>query len=52
VESLVNHPAAMTHASMPESARRELGIGDGLVRRSVGVEEEEDLLADLDQALG
>ncbi len=52
VESLVNHPAAMTHASMPESDRRELGIGDGLVRLSVGVEEEEDLLADLDQALG
>ncbi len=51
VESLANHPAAMTHASVPEETRRELGIGDGLVRLSVGVEDAEDLLADLDQAL-
>lgn len=50
-ESLVEHPALMTHASLPASVRDELGIGDTLVRLSVGIETEADLLADLDQAL-
>ena len=52
VESLVNHPAVMTHASVPPERRNALGIGDDLVRLSVGVEEEADLRADLDAALG
>jgi cystathionine gamma-lyase len=52
VESLVNHPAVMTHASIPPARRAELGIGDDLVRLSVGVEALEDLRADLAQALG
>ena len=51
VESLANHPATMTHASMPEPIRREIGIGDGLIRLSVGVEDGSDLVGDLDQAL-
>lgn len=51
VESLVEHPAIMTHASLPASQRSALGIGDGLVRLSVGIETESDLLADLEQAL-
>ncbi len=51
VESLANHPATMTHASIPEPIRREIGIGDGLVRLSVGVEDIRDLIADLEQAL-
>jgi len=51
VESLVNHPAIMTHASVPAETRARLGIGDTLVRLSVGIEALEDLLADLDQAL-
>ena len=51
VESLVNHPAVMTHASIPPARRAELGIGDELVRLSVGVEDIEDLRADLAQAL-
>jgi cystathionine gamma-lyase len=52
VESLIEHPAIMTHASLPPSAREELGISDGLVRLSVGVEDVDDLVADLEQALG
>lgn len=52
VESLVEHPALMTHASMPSEDREALGIGDTLVRLSIGIESIEDLLADLDQALG
>ena len=52
VESLVNHPAVMTHASIPPARRAELGIGDELVRLSVGVEDVADLRADLAQALG
>lgn len=52
VESLANHPALMTHASIPEDKRRELGITDDLVRLSVGVEDAEDLIADLEQAFG
>jgi cystathionine beta-lyase/cystathionine gamma-synthase len=51
VESLANHPALMTHASIPEEKRKEIGITDDLVRLSVGVEDIEDLIADLNQAL-
>jgi len=51
VESLIEHPAIMTHATIPEATRKTLGIGDGLVRLSVGVEDLEDLRADLKQAL-
>ena len=52
VESLVDHPAIMTHASVPEEDRAKLGISDQLIRLSVGIEAIEDLVADLDQALG
>ncbi len=52
VESLANHPALMTHASIPEDKRREIGISDDLVRLSVGVEDADDLIEDLKQALG
>jgi cystathionine gamma-lyase len=52
VESLVDHPAIMTHASVPASAREALGITDSLIRLSVGVEDVDDLIADLDAALG
>ena len=51
VESLINHPAIMTHASVPRELRESRGITDSLVRLSVGVEDVEDLIADLDQAL-
>jgi cystathionine beta-lyase/cystathionine gamma-synthase len=51
VESLISHPASMTHASIPAERRAELGLTDGMVRLSVGIENVEDLLADLDQAL-
>ena len=51
VESLANHPALMTHASIPEDKRKEVGITDDLVRLSVGVEDAADLIADLEQAL-
>ena len=51
VESLANHPALMTHASIPEDVRKKGGISDDLVRLSVGVEDIDDLLADLEQAL-
>jgi cystathionine gamma-lyase len=51
VESLVNHPAIMTHASVPKERRDELGISDNLVRLSVGIEDIDDLLADLEQGL-
>ncbi|HEX2675606.1 MAG TPA: cystathionine gamma-synthase [Polyangiales bacterium] len=51
VESLIEHPASMTHASLPPEARAELGISDGLVRLSVGLEAEDDLRQDLDAAL-
>ncbi|MDX1569020.1 MAG: cystathionine gamma-synthase [Xanthomonadales bacterium] len=51
VESLINHPAIMTHASVPPEKRARLGIGDDLVRLSVGIEDPEDLIADLHQAL-
>jgi len=52
VESLINHPATMTHASVPEDWRARLGIGDSLIRLSVGVEDVNDLIAELDYALG
>ncbi|MFT5481747.1 MAG: cystathionine gamma-lyase [Halieaceae bacterium] len=51
VESLIEHPAIMTHASIPQHIREAIGIEDGLVRLSVGVESVEDLIDDLDQAL-
>jgi cystathionine beta-lyase/cystathionine gamma-synthase len=51
VETLISHPALMTHASIPPDVRRSVGISDGLVRISVGIEDVEDLVADLDQAL-
>jgi cystathionine gamma-lyase len=51
VESLISHPASMTHASVPEDRRGQLGITDGLIRLSCGVEDSADLIADLDQAL-
>jgi cystathionine gamma-lyase len=51
VESLIEHPAIMTHASVPADVRSQLGISDTLVRLSVGIEDVEDLIADLDQAL-
>jgi cystathionine beta-lyase/cystathionine gamma-synthase len=51
VESLVNHPATMTHASIPKAEREKAGVVDGLLRLSVGVEDIEDLIADIEQAL-
>ncbi len=51
VESLISHPATMTHASVPVETRNRLGITDGLVRISVGIEDVEDIIEDLDQAL-
>src|SRR5690625_853211 len=52
VESLISLPAKMTHASIPRERRLELGIEDGLIRISVGLEDVADLLEDLEQALG
>jgi cystathionine gamma-lyase len=52
VESLIEHPALMTHASLPAAMRAALGIGDGLIRLSVGIEDAQDLMADLKEALG
>jgi cystathionine beta-lyase/cystathionine gamma-synthase len=52
VESLINHPASMTHASIPREERLKIGLVDGLIRLSVGIEDAEDLMADLDQAIG
>jgi len=52
VESLIEHPAIMTHASVPPERRRQLGISDSLIRISVGIEETEDLIGDLERALG
>jgi cystathionine gamma-lyase/homocysteine desulfhydrase len=51
VESLISHPASMTHGSVPESDRAKLGVTPGLIRISVGIEDVEDLEADLDGAL-
>ena len=52
VESILSYPAMMSHAAMPPEVRAERGIGDGLLRYSVGLEHIDDLLEDLDQALG
>jgi len=52
VESLIGHPATMTHAAVPQAMREAMGLTDGLVRLSVGIEDVDDLIADLDQALG
>ncbi len=52
VESLIEHPAIMTHASVPKDQREKLGISDGLIRLSVGIEDVDDLIADLSAALG
>ena len=51
VESLVCHPATMTHASIPAEIRKQVGITDGLIRLSVGIENIADILADLEQAI-
>ena len=51
VESLIEHPAIMTHASIPAETRNRIGIADGLIRLSVGIEDADDLIADLEQAL-
>lgn len=51
VETLISHPASMTHASLPPDERRRVGITDGLLRISVGIEDVEDIIADLDRAL-
>ena len=51
VETMITHPATMTHAEVPDEERRARGLTDGLVRLSVGIEDVEDILADLDQAL-
>jgi cystathionine beta-lyase/cystathionine gamma-synthase len=51
VESLIGHPATMTHAAVPKAMREAMGLTDGLVRLSVGIEDADDLIADLDQAL-
>jgi cystathionine beta-lyase/cystathionine gamma-synthase len=51
VESLIGHPASMTHASVPRAMREQMGLTDGLVRLSVGIEDVNDLLEDLDRAL-
>ena len=51
VESLIGHPATMTHASIPKEVREKTGVTDSLIRLSVGIEDVDDLLADLDQAL-
>jgi cystathionine gamma-lyase len=52
VESLIEHPGLMTHASLPAGKRAELGIGDGLIRLSVGIEDAQDLIGELKEALG
>lgn len=51
VETLISHPATMTHAALGEKGRREIGLTDGMVRLSVGIEDAEDIIADLEQAL-
>jgi cystathionine beta-lyase/cystathionine gamma-synthase len=52
VESLINHPASMTHASIPREERIKNGLSDSLIRLSVGIEDAEDLINDLQQAIG
>ena len=51
VESLIGHPASMTHASVPPTMRQAMGLTDSLIRLSCGVEDSDDLIADLDQAM-
>jgi cystathionine beta-lyase/cystathionine gamma-synthase len=51
VESLISHPSSMTHGAVPREVKEKLGITDGLIRISVGIEDVEDLEADLDGAL-
>jgi cystathionine beta-lyase/cystathionine gamma-synthase len=51
VESLIGHPAVMTHASVPADMRARMGVSDGLIRLSVGIEDPDDLIEDLEQAL-
>ena len=51
VETLISHPASMTHGAVPKAERKRIGVSDGLVRISVGLEDADDLIADLDQAL-
>lgn len=51
VESLIGHPASMTHASVPVALRQAMGLTDSLVRLSCGIEDPADLMADLEQAL-
>ena len=52
VESLINHPASMTHASIPREERIKNGLSDSLIRLSVGIEDADDLIDDLKQAIG
>jgi cystathionine beta-lyase/cystathionine gamma-synthase len=52
VETIITHPASMTHASIPVEQRQRIGITDGLVRISVGIEDADDIIADIDAALG
>jgi cystathionine beta-lyase/cystathionine gamma-synthase len=52
VESLINHPASMTHASIPREERIKNGLSDSLIRLSVGIEDVDDLIGDLDRAIG
>ena len=52
VESLINHPASMTHASIPREERIKNGLTDSLIRLSVGIEDADDLMDDLSQAIG
>jgi cystathionine gamma-lyase/cystathionine beta-lyase/cystathionine gamma-lyase/homocysteine desulfhydrase len=51
VETLISHPATMTHAALGEKGRKAIGLTDGMVRISVGIENVEDIIADLDRAL-
>jgi cystathionine gamma-lyase/cystathionine beta-lyase/cystathionine gamma-lyase/homocysteine desulfhydrase len=51
VETLISHPATMTHAALGERGRKDIGLTDGMVRISVGIEDAEDIIADLDQAM-
>jgi cystathionine beta-lyase/cystathionine gamma-synthase len=52
VESLITHPATMTHAAIPREQREARGVTDGLLRLSVGIEDKDDLIADLERAIG
>jgi len=52
VESLISHPASMTHATIPKEEREKFGLTDGLVRFSVGIEDVEDLIEDVEKAIG